>query len=81
MKNFYANDITTFQGYLQNCNDTDFALDLTSLNIFDSLKFMVLSSVYFHQKYPKDKLKCRVCSDDVKALISTFDIKNLEFVS
>ena len=69
-----------FKNYLNSNNDKDFALDTTSMNIFESLKFMVLSSAYFYQKYPDEKLKCRVNSGDIKSLISSFEVKNLEFV-
>lgn len=51
-------------------------LDLTSLNIFDSLKTVVLSSA----RHPESMLKCRGVSDDTRYLISTFEVKNLEFV-
>ena len=69
-----------FKNYLNSNNDKDFALDTTSMNIFESLKFMVLSSAYFYQKYPDEKLKCKVNSGDIKSLISSFEVKNLEFV-
>lgn len=80
MKNLYAENIIEFQKYLAEMQDDAFALDLTSMNIFDSLKFMVLSSTYFYQKFPEGKLKCKVQSDDVKSLLSAFDVRNLEFV-
>lgn len=80
MKNLYAENIIEFQNYLAEMQDDAFALDLTSMNIFDCLKFMVLSSTYFSQKFPEGKLKCKVQSDDVKSLLSAFDIRNLEFI-
>ena len=51
-------------------------LDVTSMNIFDSLKVLVLSSA----KHPENTLKCKGVSDDAKSLVSTFDVRNLEFV-
>ncbi len=51
-------------------------LDLTSMNIFDSLKVMVLSSA----NNPECKLKCKGASDDIKSLASVFEVKNLEYV-
>ncbi len=51
-------------------------LDLTSMNIFDSLKTMVLSSAH----HPERILKCKGVSEDAKSLISTFEVRNLEFV-
>jgi hypothetical protein len=55
---------------------TNLELDLTSMNIFDSLKVMVLSSA----KNPEYKVKCKGASDDVKSLVSSFEVRNLEFV-
>ena len=51
-------------------------LDLTSMNIFDSLKMMVLSSAH----HPERILKCKGVSEDAKSLISAFEVKNLEYV-
>ena len=80
MINLAFNDAEGFKNYLRSTKSDDFALDTTNMNIFDSLKFMVLSSAYFYQKYPNSKLKCKIKSDDIKSLIVNFDIKNLEFV-
>lgn len=80
MKILKFTDADMFKEYLKGSVDNNFSLDLSSMNLFDSLKFMVLSSVYFNQKFPKTKLKCHVNSDDVKPLLSTFKINNLEFV-
>lgn len=55
-------------------------LDLSGLNILDAIKVIVLSSTYHYKKYPCGKLKCHRGSDDVKALITSFSISNLEFV-
>lgn len=81
MINLIFNDSSEFKTYLDNADSNDFALDTTSMNIFESLKFMVLSSAYFYQKYPEEKLKCKIKSNDIKALMSSFRIENLEFVS
>ena len=80
MINLAFNDAEGFKKYLSSTKSDDFALDTTGMNVFDGLKFMVLSSAYFYQKYPNSKLKCRIKSDDIKSLIANFDIKNLEFV-
>lgn len=80
MMNIAFNDINVFKDYVNSGHCGDFAIDMSNKNIFDSLKFIVLSSAYFYQKYPENKLKCIVNSEDVKSLISSFDVKNLEFV-
>ena len=51
-------------------------LDVTSMNIFDSLKVLVLSSA----KHPENTLKCKGVSDDAKSLVTTLDVIYLEFV-
>ena len=80
MINLTFDDSEDFKNYLSNSDDKDFALDINSLNIFESLRFMVLSSAYFYQKYPEEKLKFKIKSNDIKSLISEFGIKNLEFI-
>lgn len=51
-------------------------LDLTSMNIFDSIKAVVMSSAC----NPELRLVCKGASDDVKSLVSNFEVRNLEFV-
>ncbi len=80
MLNLTFNDINSFKNYINASNCEDFVLNLSNMNIFESIKFVVLSSAYYSQKFPEDKLKCVVNSEDVKSLISSFDVKNLEFV-
>ncbi len=80
MVNLTFNDINSFKNYINKNNHNNFALDITGKNIFDSLKFLVLSSSYYYQKFPENKLKCIVKSDDIKTLAANFEINNLEFV-
>ena len=80
MKTFYDNDINKFKNYIETSDHSDFSLDLTSMNIFDGLQFLVVSSAYFSQKFPDKKLKCQGISDDIKTLIKNFRVHNLEFV-
>jgi len=80
MINLTFNDISSFRNYINETKTKDFAIDLSNHNIFDSLRFLVLSSAYFYQKYPEDKLKCKVKSEDIKQLTSSFAVNNLEFI-
>lgn len=80
MIKFVDNDIEKFREYIDNSNCSEFSIDISSMNLFNSLKFMVLSSAYFYQKFPHKKLKCHAPSDDIKNLISSFKVKNLEFI-
>jgi len=80
MMNLTFKNIDDFKLYIDKNKKTDFSLDISSMNIFDSIQFAVLSSEYFYKKYPFEKLKCKLPSDDVKTLISSFKVQNLEFV-
>ena len=80
MINVVFNDINGFKDYINSGCCEDFAIDMSNRNIFESLKFIVLSSAYYYQKHPENKLKCVVDSEDIKTLASSLEIKNLEFV-
>lgn len=69
-----------FKRYVKTHDCPEVTLDLSSSNIFDALKFVVLSSAYHFQKYPLGKLKCRVASDEMRDMISNFSTVNLEFI-
>lgn len=60
---------------MENCRN-NIELDLSCMNIFDSLKVMVLSSA----KYPETKVRCKGVTDDTKRLLAAFETRNLEFV-
>ena len=79
MQNLVFDNISDFKKYIDSSKKTDFSLDITGMNIFDGLKFTVLSSEYFYRKHPAEKLKCKI-SNDMKSLISSFNVSNLEFV-
>ena len=66
------------QKYINNFDCPEMALDLSRLNILDATKVMVLSSTYHYKKYPQGKVKCRVQSESIKGLVSTFVTDNLE---
>lgn len=72
--------IEKFSKYINTHNCPVLTMDLSDLNIFDTLKFMVLCSACHYKKYPEGKLKCYICSDDIKSFISTFTTGNLELV-
>lgn len=80
MKIHSQSDITKFKEFVDNSKNDDLLLDLSSLHIFDCLKFAVRSSVYFSNKYPDSKLKCHVPTSDIKNLVQTLNIRNFEFV-
>lgn len=80
MKICSQSDIVKFKEFINTSESDDFLLDLSSLNIFECLKFAVCSSVYFANKYPDSKLKCHLPCADIKNLIKTFNVKNFEFV-
>lgn len=73
-------NIEKFKKFVNTHYCPDLTLDLSELNIFDTVKFLVLSSAYHYSKYPEGKLKCHITSADVKIFISTFTTDNLELV-
>lgn len=74
------NSLDKFKKFVK-CHDCpELTLNLSSLNIFDATKFVLLSSAYHYQKYPSGKIKYQVESDDIKNLILDFAGTNLEFV-
>lgn len=66
--------------YINKFDCPEMTLDLSKLNILDAAKVMVLSSAYHYKKYPDGKVKCRVASDNVTGLVSSFITKNLEVI-
>lgn len=79
MKDLQIRNINCYKEYIDKYGE-NFSADLSSMNVFDSLKFAVLSSAYFYQKFPESTLKCKVNSADLKNLVTSFKVQNLEFV-
>lgn len=75
-----TNSLDKFKKFVKNHDCPELILDLSTLNIFDAVKFVLLSSAYHYQKYPSGKLKYLVKSDDIKNLVLDFAVTNLEFV-
>lgn len=85
MKNYFkfensSNIAEKFKTYVQNRDCAEIVVDLSELNVFDAMKFIVLSSAYHYQKYPTGKMKCHVASEDIKNFASSFCTANLELV-
>jgi len=55
-------------------------LDLTGMNLFDAVKVLVLTSSYLYKKSPAEKLKFKFVSSDIKNVLSSFSLTNLEMV-
>ncbi len=72
--------IDKFKKYVEKHDCRLITVDFSSLNIFDAMKFAVLSSAYHFQKFPNGKLKCIGLCSDFSAFSDDFFIKNLEFV-
>lgn len=75
-----SNIAEKFKKFIEKQKCADIVVDLSNINIFDALKFIVISSAYHYQKFPSGKLKCHVASEDVKTLVSSFCTPNLELV-
>lgn len=66
--------------YLKEINSPDITVDLSSMNVIDAAKVMVLASVYHSGKYPDGKIRCKLSGDCGYDFIHPFITKNLEFV-
>ncbi len=78
--NNFTNAIDEIKEYLSSGAQREISLDLSSLNIFDAAKILVLSSAYHYGKYPDGKIKCHCNSDTIKSLIADISTSNLELV-
>lgn len=58
----------------------DLEFDLSQMNVLDAVKVLVLTSSYLYKKSPENKLKFRFQSSDIKNLLNTFSLTNLEMV-
>lgn len=80
MNKFCDNDIHELKKYIDKIENSEISIDISKMNIFEALEFVVMSSAYFFQKFPNGKLKCKTHSKDLENLTSSFRISNLEFV-
>ena len=85
MKNIFKFDNSSniaekFKNYVEKQDCSEIVVDLSELNVFDAMKFIVLSSAYHYKKYPSGKMKCHVASGDIKNFASSFCTANLELV-
>ena len=69
-----------FKKYVEKYGYSRIIADFSALNIFDAIKFAVLSSVFISQNYPSGRLKCRGLNSEFYGFMNDFSIKNLEFV-
>lgn len=72
--------LENFKSYINKYDCPEIVLDVSSLNVIDAARVMILSSTYHFQKYPGGKLKCKVPAKEVKEIISSFAPANLELV-
>lgn len=66
--------------YIEESDCREMGLDVSSLNIFDASRILLLTSAMHYNKYPEGKLKCKVQAKEITNLISGFSTKNLEIV-
>lgn len=74
------NQIDKFKKFVEKHDCSNVTVDFSSLNIFESLKYLVLLSAYHFQKYPSGKLKCSGLNHDISLFTDDLLMKNLEFV-
>ena len=66
--------------HLKKSEIREIELDLSSMNILDAVKVLVLTSSYLYKKSPEEKLKFRFVSSDIENILSSFSLTNLEMV-
>ena len=55
-------------------------LDLSGMNLFDAVKVLVLTSSYLYKKFPAQTLKFKFVSAEIKSVLASFSLTNLEMV-
>ncbi len=65
---------------LKKAEFSNFELDLSAMNLFDAVKVLVFTSSYLYTKFPTQKLKFKFISTDIKNILSSFSLSNLEMV-
>ncbi len=73
-------ELEDFKSFVKKNNCKSLRVDLSDLNIFDAIKYALLSSAYLFQNSPSGKLELVNYSGDIKNLISNFSLTNVEFV-
>lgn len=63
------NIITNFKNY-------DDIIDLSSMNLFDAAKNIILISTYYFSKNPTRKIKYKVSSPKIKEILKDIPINN-----
>lgn len=79
-KNNSTEILERVEKYIEESNCREMGLDISSLNIFDASRVILVSSALHYSKYPDGKLKCKVHSQGIKNLISGFTTTNLEIL-
>lgn len=65
---------------LAGVNSPDITVDLSSMNMLDAAKVMVLTSVYHSGKFPDGRIRCKISGNSGYNFIGPFITKNLELV-
>lgn len=76
----YNNISEQFKNYVKKHHCPEIFVDLSTMNVIDAMKFILLSSAYHYSKYPFGKFRCHVASEDIKNYIKMFTTANLELV-
>lgn len=79
-KNNSTEILERVEKYIEESNCREMGLDISSLNIFDASRVILVSSALHYSKYPDGKLKCKVHTQGIKSLISELATTNLEII-
>ena len=66
--------------FLKNTELNEFELDLSAMNLFDAVKVLVFASSYLYTKSPAQKLKFKFVSSEIRNILTSFSLTNLEMV-
>ncbi len=72
--------VEEIKGFLKKSELSKTELDLSSMNVIDAVKVLVLTSSYLYKKSPEEKLKFRFVTSTIKDLLMPFSLPNLEMV-
>ena len=74
------NTVKEIENLISKSQNLNVEIDLAEMNIFDATRVLVFASSYLYRKAPNDKLKFRAVSSEIKNIISSFSLNNLEMV-
>ncbi len=76
----FSSALDEIKSFVDKFDCPEFSIDLSSLNIIDAMKVLMLSSAYHYGRYPDGRIFCRCMSDEIISLIEGVAISNFELI-